>query len=82
MPTALPRTHLTHSPPIERALARAALRWPEARSASALLTRIAEDWTAADLASDSDVGVEATAGKYTGVFAPGDLDELRSEWDR
>ena len=81
MPTTLPRTNLTHTPPIRAALTRAALRWPDDPSPTVLLTRIAEDWMAADRDGD-ELAVDATAGKYSGVFAPGYLDDLRSEWDR
>ena len=86
MPTTLNRTHLTHTPPIQRALDQAAARWPGAGSSTVLLTRIAEDWSVRvardeEAARDSRRSArQSLAGSEPGVYPADHTDRLRDEW--
>ncbi len=85
MPTARTRHQVTETPEVARALDVAARRWP-GEPRSRLLLRLV-DVGGSVLERDSDdairrhrAAVEATAGKYSGVFGPGYLAELRRDW--
>ncbi|MCL1899066.1 MAG: hypothetical protein FWG11_00835 [Promicromonosporaceae bacterium] len=43
MPTTLPRTQVTHTPDVERALQVAHTRWPDESRASVLIARLAAE---------------------------------------
>jgi len=50
MPTTLPRTQITHTSPVEEALALAAKQWPGERP-GALLNHIITDWAQSKVAT-------------------------------
>ncbi|MDR1295149.1 MAG: hypothetical protein LBK59_09400 [Bifidobacteriaceae bacterium] len=85
MPTILPRTQVTHTEPIRRALDLAGERWP-GLTPQRLLVRLIEEG-ADSLGRDRAQGaaehrrrVEALAGRYPGLYSPDYLDELRKDW--
>lgn len=87
MPTTRPRYTLTETDALAQALERAARRWPEdAGSKTRLLLRLIE--TGADaIEHDREAlrqrrieAIKATSGKFTGLYPPGYLEELRREW--
>jgi hypothetical protein len=85
MPTSLPRTSITHTPAVERVLALASRRWPHA-SPRDLLLHVAQEW--ADQAEGAaqreqaarEQRVRASAGRFTGIYGAGYLDEVREGW--
>ena len=85
MPTSRPRHQVTETPDIARALDVAARRWPH-EPRSKLLLRLVRTGSAAleqeqATASESRAAIiEATSGKYRGVFGPHHLADLRREW--
>lgn len=85
VPTTRPRTQLTHTAAVERALEVAARRWPGEKD-SVLLTRLIEAGADAIEAS-AELDREqrrrralALSSKYRGTFADGYLDEMRAGW--
>lgn len=85
MPTVKPRYQITETAGIGRALDIAARRWP-GEPPSKLLVRLVEAGSAALEREGSDAGrrrqeaIQATSGKYEGVFSRTYLSELREDW--
>ena len=85
MSTTLPRTMITHTSEVQHALEVAEKRWPGQRP-SALLLRLIEEGVHVveagndELAARQRAVVAEVAGKYTGMFGPGYLEELREGW--
>ena len=87
VPTTRPRHTITETDELAAALDEAARRWPEdAGSRSRLLLRLVKageraigDERRRQLARRR-AAVERTAGALTGVYPPGYLEQLRSEW--
>lgn len=87
MPTTLHRTQVTHTEPVKRALGVAAKQWPGQKDSALLLRLIDEGARAIEArqarqAQERRERVLALAGKYTGVYGPGYLDEVRQGWPR
>ncbi|MCL2594248.1 MAG: hypothetical protein FWD83_01820 [Promicromonosporaceae bacterium] len=84
MPTTLKRTSITHTPPIERALALARKRHPETDD-RALMVQMIED-SAARLAEEQqrwEEIVDNNSRRLAESFGPipdNYLEELRAEW--
>jgi hypothetical protein len=84
MPTTLERTYLTHKPQIDRGIALAADKWPDATTSRELLERIISDW--ATNIEDNDplaakrAKIRAASGTFNGVFHENYLGELRDGW--
>lgn len=85
MPTVKPRYQITETADVGRALDIAARRWPH-EPRSKLLVRLLVAGSAALEQEDRDAGrhrqeaIQATSGKYEGVFGPAYLTELREDW--
>ena len=85
MPTTLPRTNITHTPAVQRALAMAERRWP-GDSPRVLLTNIATEWTAqmesigTRRREERQARIRAGAGSVHGVYDPDYLTEIREGW--
>jgi hypothetical protein len=87
MPTTRPRHTITETDEVRAALERAARRWPDdSERPSRLLVRLIEsgqhllDREEAEARERRRKAVRETAGMLTGVYPPGYLEELRSEW--
>ena len=87
MPTTKRRHAVTETPEVSEALRAAALRWPaDGDRPARLLRRLIEeghksiDPSAAERQNDRLAAVRRISGSYTGLYEPGYLDELRSEW--
>lgn len=87
MPTARPRHTLTETDELRTALELAAQRWPEdAERPSRLLMRLvkAGEQTIEPLQRRARerrrLAIERHHGQFTGVYPPGYLEQLRSEW--
>lgn len=87
MPTAHPRHAVTETPDVTEALHAAARRWPEDRDRPARLLRRLIDEGFKSIEPDVltrrgarlDV-IRRVSGAYTGLYEPGYLDDLRSDW--
>lgn len=87
MPTSRPRHAVTETPDVAEALVAAATRWPEDRGRPSVLLRrlIAEgrrsiEPDVVDARSERLAALRRLSGSCTGLYEPGYLDELRSEW--
>lgn len=87
MPTTKRRHPVTETAEVVEALRAAALRWPADRDKPArLLRRLIEeghksiDPSAAERQDNRLAALKRISGSYTGLYEPGYLDELRSEW--
>ncbi|MDR0592282.1 MAG: hypothetical protein LBG60_03285 [Bifidobacteriaceae bacterium] len=86
MPTALKRHQVTEVPELRRALEVARLTWPEEKSTSELIYRLASAG-AEHILEDPDAArrlrmakIQALAGRYP-ASDPDYLEGLRREWD-
>lgn len=87
MPTTKPRYQLTVTDDVEEALERAAARWPQdADRPGRLLLRLVHAGDAA-LRDERDRArerrrraIEATAGRFTGMWARAAIEKLHDEW--
>lgn len=86
MPTHLPRTQVTHTARVQRALEVAGAQWPDERPAALLLHLI--DRGARSLEQEARQAdathqrrVAELAGAYSDDFDPELLTALRREWD-
>lgn len=85
MPTTRPRHQVTETPEIAHALDVAARRWPR-EPRSKLLLRLVRTGSAAlererlEAASERMQAIDASSGKYVGVFGSDHLAELRQDW--
>ena len=87
MPTALARTQVTHTPMIQHALDVARQEWPDdadrdGRLLARLLTKAAEDLEAAqeERREVRRARLLAAAGRFTGTYPSGYLEEIREGW--
>ena len=87
MPTAKRRHAVTETPEVAEALRAAALRWPDDRDKPArLLRHLIEEGhksiapAATERQNNRLATVRRVSRSYTGLYEPGYLDELRSEW--
>lgn len=85
MPTTRPRHQITETEEVARALEVAARRWPgESRTRLILRLVMIGSSTLAGEHDDQVAGrraaIEATSGKYTGMFGKNPLRELREDW--
>lgn len=85
MPTARPRHQVTETDEVERALDLASRQWPGETRGQLLvrLVRAGAGVVAKSLAAEADARrrrLDAVAGKYTGLYPPGYLAELREDW--
>ncbi len=86
MPTKRPRTNITHTPQVQHALEVARTHWPSEHRENALLLNLLEAGAKAIEASDEFATerrverIREVAGKHTGLYGPGYLDELREGW--
>ncbi|MDO5067926.1 MAG: hypothetical protein Q4D96_11650 [Propionibacteriaceae bacterium] len=87
MPTTKRRHPVTETPEVSEALRAAALRWPGDRDKPArLLRRLIEegrksiDPGVVERQNNRLAAVRRISGSYTGLYAPGHLEDLRSEW--
>lgn len=85
MPTTRPRTQITHTGEIERALEVARQRWP-GQQPSALLAHLIEEGARAvestngSAAARHRAALAEVSGSFPGAYGPGYLDELREGW--
>jgi hypothetical protein len=82
VPTTKPRYTVTDTGELSAHLDRAQRRWPEVGNRKELLLRlVAAGGEALDReAQDRRRAVEETAGAFTGLFKPGELERLREDW--
>jgi len=82
MPTTKPRYTVTDTGDLSEQLDRAQRRWPEVGDRKDLLLKLVGLGSEAiDLeAADWQRAVEETAGIFTGIYQPGDLERLREDW--
>lgn len=85
MPTSLPRTWITHTSEVQHALEVAEKRWPGQRPNSLLLHLIEEGARIVETTNTETVAarraeIERISAGFTGVYQPGDLEELREGW--
>jgi hypothetical protein len=82
MPTARPRYTVTDTGELRELLDGAQRRWPEVRDRKELLLRLAVLGAKAieHDAADRRLAVEETAGAFSGVYEPGELQRLREDW--
>jgi hypothetical protein len=87
MPTARPRIVVTETDELARVLDVARRRWPaDAGSPSRLLLRLVEAGGKAiaeeerQLIEERREVIRSNAGSGTGLYQPGDLEQLREDW--
>lgn len=87
VPTSRPRHTVTETDELARALDAAAARWPDEKEArTRLLLRLVEVGHRAIEEDDEARAerrrkvIERDAGKFTGLYPPGYLKQLRDEW--
>ena len=82
MPTTKPRYTLTDTGELSEQLDRAQRRWPEAKGRKELLLRLVSAGSEAlgGEADDRRRAVEETAGMFTGMYRPDELERLREDW--
>jgi hypothetical protein len=81
VPTTLPRTTITHTPDIRRALDIAAIKWPGQGERELLISLALKG--ARDIEAEANSERQqllAAAGSMAGVFAPDHRSQLRDEW--
>lgn len=86
MPTKHPRTFVTHTPAVVHALEVARQRWPGDRESALIQHLLDEGAKAVEASLESDqrrrgAQLQAVAGRYTEMYGPGYLDELREGWN-
>lgn len=86
MPTKNPRTHITHTPQVARALQVARTRWPNEDRESVLILHLLDEGARSieenqALANERRTAhVRRIAGKYTNLYGEGYLEEIREGW--
>ncbi len=86
MPTKHSRTHITHTARVARALAVARTRWPDEQSESTLILNLLDEGAKAieeDERSEAAARtsrVRELAGKYSALYGPGYLEDVRAGW--
>ena len=87
MPTTLPRTQITHTPPVHHALDVAAREWPQERNKPGVLLVNLVVKAASDLEAQQaqrrrarQARLRAVAGRFPGLYPPQYLDEIRQGW--
>jgi len=82
MPTDKPRYTLTDTGKLTEQLDRAQRRWPDVRDRKQLLLNLAAAGSEAiELeAATRRRAIERTAGVFSGIYKPGDLERLREDW--
>ena len=82
MPTRKPRYMVTDTGELSELLDAAQRRWPEVTNRKELLLRLAAAGAEA-IATATEKRrevIDATAGRLTGVYEPGELARLREDW--
>ena len=82
MPTDKPRYTLTDTGKLTEQLDRAQRRWPDVRDRKQLLLNLAAAGSEAiELeAATRRRAIKRTAGVFSGIYKPGDLERLREDW--
>ena len=85
MGTLLARTYVTHTPPVRHAIDVARQLWPDEKPGALLVRLIAEGGKSFEAQRDNQTerlmaARLSLAGRYTGAFGPGYLDEVRDGW--
>lgn len=87
MPTKNPRTNITHTPEVRRALEVARERWPNETTDSALILHLMKEGAQAIEASVKSTAqhrrtvIGEIAGKYSDAYEEDYLANLREGWD-
>jgi hypothetical protein len=72
---------ITETDDVSKALAAAAVRWPDLSATELLRRLVAEGYAALEAsAAARRAAVEETSGIATGLYEPGYLEALRDEW--
>jgi hypothetical protein len=85
MPTARHRYQVTETEEVARALEAAERRWPGEPRSRLLVRLIAENGQRiaelnAEETARKRAAITALAGRFSGMYPPGYLDDLRAEW--
>lgn len=85
MPTTLPRTWVSHTPPVEHALDAARRRWPGEKPSTLLVNLVIEGGHKVEEEMGVDLErrlakAEAVSGSLPNAWGPGYLDEIRDGW--
>ena len=82
MPTTRPRYTLTDTGTLRQQLDEAQRRWPAVQDRKELLLRLAAAGRKAieDEADERRRAIAETAGAFTGIYRPDELERLREDW--
>ena len=82
MPTSKPRYTVTDTGALSKQLDEAQRRWPDTRNRKDLLLRLvaAGRKAIAREAEERAAAINETAGMFTGVYRPDELERLRDDW--